>query len=195
MTRVMPGPGRLITLAVAALGLALITGCSSGSSASDPSTVAQVKTRLLAPGTAPGFAPQPRNLQTAQRSARARPFVPPRGSAGQVCSQLAVPTSFVPNAVLTAGQHIGVVHPQLFGPFAPSWSEQIDVYPGTEAANMVKALSALIGRCRHVSFQAVSLAEAGGALRRGPPSDPHPAPVPGARLGRDQVRPDADLDR
>ena len=66
-----PGPGRLIPLAVAALGLALITSCSSGSSAPDPSTVAQVKTRLLAPGAAPGFAPQPRDLQTAQRSARA----------------------------------------------------------------------------------------------------------------------------
>ena len=153
------GSSRLLTAVVAALSVALITSCSSGRQGPppDPLTVAQVKARLLAPGMAPGFSPDPANQQTAQRSARARPFVPPRGSAGQVCSQLAVPTSFVPNAVLTAGQHIGVVHPQLFGPFAPSWSEQIDVYPGTEAANMVKALSALIGRCRHVSFQATVL--------------------------------------
>ena len=149
MTRVMPGPGRLIPLAVAALGLALTTGCSSGSSVPDPSTVAQIKTRLLAPGTAPGFAPQPRNLQTAQRSAQARPFVPPRGSADRVCSQLVAPASFVPGAALSSGQSIGVLHPQLYGPFAPSWYEGIDVYPGAEAANMVKTLSALIGRCGH----------------------------------------------
>ena len=153
------GSSRLLTAVVAALSVALITSCSSGRQGPppDPLTVAQVKARLLAPGMAPGFSPDPANQQTAQRSARARPFVPPRGSAGQVCSQLAVPTSFVPNAVLTAGQHIGVVHPQLFGPFAPSWSEQIDVYPGTEAATMVKALATLIGQCRHVSFQAGAL--------------------------------------
>jgi hypothetical protein len=155
----MPGPARLIPLAVAALSVALITSCSSGGPGPppDPATVAQVKARLLAPGMAPGFSPEPRDQQTAQRWARARPFVSPRGSAGQVCSQLAAPTSFVPNPVLTAGQRIGAAHPQLFGPFAPSWSEEIDVYPGTEAAAMVKALAALIGRCRHVSFQASAL--------------------------------------
>jgi len=163
MTRVMPGPGRLIPLAVAALGLALTTGCSSGSSVPDPSTVAQIKTRLLAPGTAPGFAPQPRNLQTAQRSAQARPFVPPRGSADRVCSQLVAPASFVPGAALSSGQSIGVLHPQLYGPFAPSWYEGIDVYPGAEAANMVKTLSALIGRCGHFLFPA-SASEAAAPL-------------------------------
>ena len=84
--------------------------------------------------------------QTAQRWARARPFAPPRGSAGQVCSQLATPASFVPNAVLTGGQRISAAHPQLFGPFAPSWSEQIDVYPGAAAATMVKALTTLPGQ-------------------------------------------------
>jgi hypothetical protein len=159
MTRVMPGPGRLLPFAVAALSVALITSCSSGGHGPppDPSTVAQVKSRLLAPGMAPGFSPGPRDQQTAQRSARARPFVPPRGSAGQVCSRLAAPASFVPDAVLTAGQRIGAAHPQLFGPFAPSWSEEIDVYPGTEAATMVKTLTALIGRCRRVSFQASAL--------------------------------------
>jgi hypothetical protein len=152
----MPGPARLIPLAVAALSVALITSCSPGGPGPppDPSTVVQVKARLLAPGMAPGFSPEPRGRQTAQRWARARPFVAPHGSAGQVCSQLAAPASFVPNAVLTAGQRISVLHPQLFGPFAPSWSEEIDVYPGTEATTMVKALAALIGRCRHVSFQA-----------------------------------------
>ena len=151
MTRVMPGPARLILLAIAALSVALTTSCSSGGPGAppDPSTVAQVKARLLAPGMAPGFSPGPRGQQTAQRWARARPFAPPRGSAGQVCSQLATPASFVPDAVLTGGQRISAAHPQLFGPFAPSWSEQIDVYPGAEAANMVKTLSALIGRCGH----------------------------------------------
>jgi hypothetical protein len=169
----MPGPGRLITVAVAVLGLALITGCSSGHSVPDPSTVAQVKTGLLAPGTAPGFAPQPRNLQTAQRSARARPFAPPRGSADHICSQLAAPASFVPGAALSSGQSIGVLHPQLYGPFAPSWYEGIDVYPGTEAASMVKTLSALIGKCGHFLLPSSA-----------PGSDPAPAseaaaPLPG----------------
>ena len=59
------------------------------------------------------------------------------------------PASFVPGAALSSGQSIGVLHPQLYGPFAPSWYEGIDVYPGAEAANMVKTLSALIGRCGH----------------------------------------------
>jgi hypothetical protein len=142
--------------------VALITSCSSGGHGPppDPSTVAQVKARLLAPGMAPGFSPGPRGQQTAQRWARARPFVPPRGSAGQVCSQLAAPASFVPDAVLAAGQRIGAAHPQLFGPFAPSWSEQIDVYPGSEAVTMVKALTALIGQCRHVWFQASAVGSA-----------------------------------
>jgi hypothetical protein len=159
MTRVMPGPARLIPLAVAALSVALTTSCSSGGPGAppDPSTVAQVKARLLAPGMAPGFSPGPTDQQTAQRWARARPFAPPRGSAGQVCSQLATPASFVPNAVLTGGQRISAAHPQLFGPFAPSWSEQIDVYPAAEAATMVKALTTLIGQCRHVSFQVSAL--------------------------------------
>src|SRR5271170_2242209 len=125
----MPGPGRLIPVMVAALGLALITGCSSGTSVPDPSTVAQVKTGLLAPGMAPGFSPEPRTLQNAQRSARARSFVPPRGSVDHVCSQLATPASFVPGAVLSSGQSVGTADPQLYGPFAPSWFEGIDVYP------------------------------------------------------------------
>ena len=145
----IPGPGRLVPVLVAALGLALVASCSSGASVPDPSTVAQVKTRLLAPGTAPGFSPEPRALQNAQQSARARPFVPPRGSADHVCSQLATPALFVPGAVLSGGQSIGAAHPQLYGPFAPSWFEGIDVYPGTEAATMVTTLTRMIGRCGH----------------------------------------------
>lgn len=97
----MPGPGRLLPVLVAAVGLTLVTGCSSGASVSDPSTVAQVKTRLLAPGMAPGFSPGPRTQQSARQSARARPFVPPRGRPDQVCSRLATPASFVPDATLT----------------------------------------------------------------------------------------------
>ncbi len=150
----MPGPGRLLPVLVAALGLTLITSCSSGASVPDPSTAAQVKTRLLAPGMAPGFSPEPRTLQSAQRSARARPFVPPRGSADHVCSLLATPASFVPGAALSGGQSIGAAHPQLYGPFAPSWFEGIDVYPGTEAANMVTALIGMIGKCGHFMLSA-----------------------------------------
>jgi hypothetical protein len=157
MTHVIPGPGRLVPLMVAAaLGLTLITSCSSGTSVPDPSTVAQVRTRLLAPGTAPGFSPQPAAQQIVQRSARARPFVPPRGTVNHVCSQLAAPTSFVPGAVLSGGQSIGTTHPQLYGPFAPSWFEGIDVYPGTEAAAMVTKLTALIGKCAHFLMAAVA---------------------------------------
>ena len=150
----IPGPGRLVPVLVAAVGLALVASCSSGASVSDPSTVAQVKTRLLAPGMAPGFSPEPRTQQSAQESARARPFVPPRGSADQVCSRLATPTSFVPGAVLSSGQSIAAAHPQLFGPFAPSWFEGIDVYPGTEAATMVATLTTMIGRCGHFLLSA-----------------------------------------
>jgi hypothetical protein len=152
---VIPGPGRLVPVLVAALGLALVTSCSSGASVPDPSTVAQVKTRLLAPGMAPGFSPEPRTQQSAQQSARARPFVPPRGGADQVCSRLATPTSFVPGAVLSSGQSIAAAHPQLYGPFAPSWFEGIDVYPGTEAATMVTTLTRMIGRCGHFRLSAV----------------------------------------
>jgi hypothetical protein len=158
---------------MAALGLTLITSCSSGASVSDPSTMAQVKTRLLAPGTAPGFTPEPAALQTAQRSATARPFVPPRGRVDQVCSQLATPASFVPGAVLSSGQSIGVLHPQLYGPFAPSWFEGIDVYPGTEAATMITALTALIGKCAHFTLSA------GGSGSAEAPASETAAPLPG----------------
>jgi hypothetical protein len=151
---VIPGPGRLIPALVAAVGLTLVTSCSSGAPISDPSTVAQVKTRLLAPGMAPGFSPEPRTQQSAQQSARARLFVPPRGGADQVCSRLATPASFVPGAVLSSGQSITAAHPQLYGPFAPSWFEGIDVYPGTEAATMVTTLTRMIGRCGHFLLSA-----------------------------------------
>jgi len=157
---VIPGPGRLIPVLAAALGLTLVTGCSSGALVSDPATVAQVKTRLLAPGTAPGFSPEPRTRQSARQSARARPFVPPRGGLDQVCSRLATPASFVPDAMLSSGQSIAAAHPQLYGPFAPSWFEGIDVYPGTEAATMVTALTKMIGRCGHFLLSA---AEPGSA--------------------------------
>ncbi len=156
---------------MAALGLTLVTSCSSGASVPDPSTVAQVKTGLLAPGMAPGFSPEPRTLQSAQRSATARPFVPPRGSADQVCSRLATPASFVPGAVLSSGQSVGTAHPQLYGPFAPSWFEGIDVYPGTEAATMVTTLTTLIGRCGHFTLSA-----------GGPGSAPAPASEAAALL-------------
>jgi hypothetical protein len=151
---VIPGPGRLLLVLVAALGLTLVTGCSSGAPVSDPSTVAQIKTRLLAPGVAPGFSPEPRTQQSAQQSARTRPFVPPRGSASQVCSRLATPTSFIPDAALSSGQSIAAAHPQLYGPFAPSWFEGIDVYPGTESATMVTTLTRMIGRCEHFLLSA-----------------------------------------
>jgi hypothetical protein len=153
---VIPGPGRLVPVLVAALGLALATSCSSGASVSDPATVAQVKTRLLAPGMAPGFSPEPRTQQSARQSARARPFVPPHGRPDQICSRLAAPASFVPDAALSSGQSIAAAHPQLYGPFAPSWYEGIDVYPGSEAATMVTTLTRMIGRCGHFLLSATA---------------------------------------
>ena len=40
-----------------------------------------------------------------------------------------------------------------YQPLPPTWFEWIDVYPGTEAAGIVKALPQLIGRCGHFVFR------------------------------------------
>jgi hypothetical protein len=150
-------PARLpLSALVTVLGIALCTACSASgpdatSPALDPSTTTQINARLLASGSAPGFTVA-RAPGTAERSAHPQPFVPPGGGPNQACSQLAAPELFRPGGVLDTGQYIGVANAKQYGALPPSWFEYIDVYPGTEAAGLVKTLAALIGRCGHFQF-------------------------------------------
>lgn len=141
---------------VTVLGIALSTGCSSGGHGGtslplDPSTESQINARLLTPGSAPGFtvahAPG-----TAERSAHPQPFVPPRGGLNQVCTQLATPELIRPAGVLDTGENIGLTNAKPDQALPPSWFEYLDVYPGTEAAGLVKTLAALISRCTRFQF-------------------------------------------
>jgi hypothetical protein len=156
----MPRAGRLLPLVlVTALGTALCTGCSSGGLArlsppvADPSTVAQINTRLLVPGTAAGYVIPPASSHKAERLARAKPFVPPRGGTNAACTQLAAPELFAPAGVLNGGEYVAVANAKKYGLFPPSWFEYLDVYPEAEAAAMVSTLRGLIGRCRHFTFE------------------------------------------
>jgi hypothetical protein len=148
---------RLLPLAlVTMLSVALSTGCSSGgqgrsNAPADPSTEAQINARLLARGTAPGFN-EVRAGGVAERSAHVRPFAPPTGSLNSVCSKLASPELFRPAGLLDTGEGIVVANSKRYGALPPNWIEGIDVYPGTEAAGLVKTLAALIGRCGHFQF-------------------------------------------
>lgn len=152
--------GRLLPLGlITALGIGLCGGCSSGGQpparppVADPSTVAQIDARLLARGTAPGFLPLVDHAEAGHRSAHAQRFVPPGGGTNQSCTQLAAPELFSPAGVLNTGEDIGVANARQYGPISPSWFEYIDVYPGAEAADIIGALPALIGRCKHFQFQ------------------------------------------
>jgi hypothetical protein len=151
--------GLLPLVLITALGTALCSGCSSGghgratSSVADPATVAQINTRLLVPGSAPGYVVPPVSGRNGVRSARARPFVPPGGGVNQACTELTAPELFRPAGVLDAGEYIGVANPRRYGPLAPAWFEYIDVYPGAEATGMVERLASLIGRCRHFTWE------------------------------------------
>jgi hypothetical protein len=157
LNKVLLGAARLLSLVlVTGLSAALCTGCSSGghgrtSPPPDPSTAAQINARLLVSGTAPGFLATHAS-NTAERSTHAQPFVSPSGGPNQVCTQLAAPELFKPRGVLDTGEYIGVANAKRYGSAAPSWFEDIDVYPGTEAAGLVKTLAALIGRCGHFQF-------------------------------------------
>jgi hypothetical protein len=148
---------RLLSLVlVTGLSIVLCTGCSSGgdgrtSPPPDPSTAAQINARLLISGTAPGFL-EAHASNTAERSTHAEPFVSPSGGPNQVCTQLAAPELFRPGGVLDTGEYISVANAKRYGAAAPSWFEYIDVYPGTEAADLVKTLAALIRRCGHFQF-------------------------------------------
>ena len=140
---------------VAAFGVVLIAGCSSGQGqgTTDPSTTAQANARLLPPGKTPGFLPYRANVPS--RPVKAKPFVPPGGSADHACSYLISPALFRPSGSVGVGESISLAIRQQrqYQPLPPTWFEWIDVYPGTEAAGIVKALPQLIGRCGHFVFR------------------------------------------
>jgi hypothetical protein len=52
----------------------------------------------------------------------------------------------MPAALLDTGEYITVAPALQHGPSPPAWFEYIDVYPGPEAAGLVKTLAALIQR-------------------------------------------------
>jgi hypothetical protein len=141
---------------VAALGAVLIAGCSSGQGqgTTDPSTSAQANARLLQFGKTPGFVPG-RGMHAQSGPAKAKPFVPPRGSTDHVCNDLTSPELFRPGGSVDVGESITLPIRQQprYLPIPPWWFEWMDVYPGTEAAGIVKALPQLIGRCTHFVFR------------------------------------------
>ena len=83
-----------------------------------------------------------------------------------------MPELFRPGGVLDTGEYIAVANAKQYGPVPASWFEYIDVYPGTEAAGLVKTLAALIGRCSHFQFTS------GGA----PAAKPEPATEVAAQM-------------
>jgi hypothetical protein len=142
---------------VAAFGVALIAGCSSGHSqgqgTADPSTTAQANARLLQPGKTPGFLPLRANVPS--RPVKAQPFVPPGGSTDHACTSLITPQLFRPSGSVDVGESISLAIrlQRRYLPLPPTWFEWMDVYPGTEATGIVKALPQLIGRCGHFVFR------------------------------------------
>jgi hypothetical protein len=152
-------PCRHFFAAAAVLCITLIPACSSGtapgsSSVPDPSSSAQATARLLAPGKTRGFlvlrADAPGN------PVKAAPFVPPHGSLDHVCMLQMSPQLFTPSPSVGTGESLSlpVAEQRRYLPLPPTWFELIDVYPGTEAAGIVKALPALIGKCGHFAFAA-----------------------------------------
>lgn len=141
---------------VTVLSIALCAGCSSGGhrntiSPPDPSTTAQINARLLVPGTDPRFI-DAQAPNVAERNAHTHLFVPPGGGPNRVCNQLATPQLVRPAGVLDTGEAISLANAKRYGLLPPSWFEYVDVYPGTEAAGLVKTLATLINRCRHFQF-------------------------------------------
>ena len=140
-----------------ALGITLIPACSSGTAGGsppvpDPSTSAQAIARLLAPGKTAGF--QVLRANVPGKPVKAQPFAPPHGSLDHVCTFLSSPSYFTPSPSAGAGESFALPRQQQrqYLPLPPSWFEWIDAYPGTEAAGIVRALPALIGKCGHFVF-------------------------------------------
>lgn len=148
---------RHFSAAATALSIALIPACSAGPGGSsgpvpDPSTPAQATARLLPPGKTAGF--QVLRANVPAKPVKARPFTPPHGSIDHVCTFLSSPSYFTPSPSAGAGESFALPRQQQrqYLPLPPSWFEWIDAYPGTEAAGIVKALPALIGKCGHFVF-------------------------------------------
>jgi hypothetical protein len=154
----VPHSRRDALVVMAALAATLITSCSvaqSGAahpSATDPRTVAQASDRLLPSGKTPGFLILRAN--TNNQAGPAKPFLPPQGSTNRACSMLTSPALFIPGGSVGVGESIALDHQQQrrYMPLPPSWFEWIDVYPGTEAAGIVKGLPSLLGRCGQFTF-------------------------------------------
>jgi hypothetical protein len=148
------------------VSLALVAGCSSAGghpaadhasgrtaaqrvAVADPLNVAQAKGRLLNSSAAPGFRlSSSASARNARQLAKAQLFVPPHGSTAQVCTDLMIPgIGLRPTGSLDSNEVIGVPNPDQYLPFPPTWFEEIDVYPGTEATNIATALPQMVSRC------------------------------------------------
>lgn len=147
--------GSVVAGLTAGLGLAVMTGCSAGGHdgtaavrpVPDPSTVAQMRERLLVSGAAPGFI-APSSDRSTLRSATAHPFTPPRGNTAQRCEDLMIPHETLRlSGLLSGSQDLAPADQKGYEEIPPGWTEWIDVYPGTEAPDIVAALPGLIGRC------------------------------------------------
>jgi hypothetical protein len=155
MGRRESGRGGLAFILVSVAGLTVMAGCSGGAPATrpvtDPSTVAQVKARLLVPGTAPGFYTPAGDAMAQKTTAGA--FNPPRGNTRQLCQDLTIPqASFRLFGALSGTQEMSLTDQKGYEHEPPGWIESIDVYPGMEASDIVAALPGLIGRCKYFLF-------------------------------------------
>lgn len=153
----VPRSRRDVFVAMAAVTATLITGCSGQSVGTHPPvaaprTLADANARLLPPGKAPGFLILRGNMHN--RAGTAKPFVPPRGSTNRACTVLTSPPLFFPSASVDVGESVSLDRQQQrrYLPLPPSWFEWIGVYPGTEAAGIVRELPALVGKCGHFLF-------------------------------------------
>jgi hypothetical protein len=154
----VPRSRRDVFVVMVAFGATLIASCSAGQSGTaprpvaDPLTLAQANARLLPPGKTRGFLVLRGNMHN--RAGTAKPFAPPQGSTNRACTILTSPPLFFPNASVDVGESISLAMPseQRYLAQPPSWFEWIGVYPGTEAAGIVRALPSLIGTCGHFLF-------------------------------------------
>jgi hypothetical protein len=130
---------------ITSIVFAALAGCASAPAAmANPATSAQFKARLLAPGTARGYLPQPLGQVTMYKST-AKPMLIPTGSVNHVCNQLAASALVLPMPSLRAGQSIGIIHPKSYA-YPPSWDEGIEVFPGSEAATIMTKLTLQLTR-------------------------------------------------
>lgn len=163
-----------------AVVIGVAAGCSASQGPADPLTVAQASARLLARDKAPGFVPEGMfRIPGEHLAGKAQPFVPPQGSPAQICTSFITPVIFAPAASISSNEMIGVASPRRYRPSTPSWNEWVDVYPGAEATDIVKALPALIRNCGQFDFQSPR----GFPAQKGPRLPFHEAATPLPGLG------------